>query len=171
MKTKAMILLALTVLTVSTSGCCRTCRNWLQRGSLCGTSTVAPATMGAPVALGTPMVQPQYVQPQMAAPPQQVVMPQANVQCVPQCIPMCQPCCDPCATMCSPCGPAMWSGGYMEGACCEGGVPVQGYDSGATMVPSTQQPTLPQTFMPGGSQQITPGPAEVNYPPSTKPAN
>jgi hypothetical protein len=169
MKAKATILLALAIVTIANAGCCRTCRNWLQRGSLCGTTTVAPATMGAPVALGTP-----YVQPQMAAPMQQVVMPQANCQCMPQCVPMCQPCCDPCATMCSPCGPGTWSGGYMESGCCEGAAPATGYDSGTTIVPSTQQPTLPPgtTYAPlGGTSLTDPGPATVNYPESTKSAN
>lgn len=169
MKAKATILLALAVITVANAGCCRTCRNWLQRGSLCGTRTAAPATMAAPVALGTPYVQPQFVQPQVAAPAQQVVMPQANCQCVPQCIPMCQPCCDPC--MCSPCGPSMWSGGYIDSGCCEQAVPATGYDSGATLVPSTTQPSLPQTYVPqGGASLADPGPAQVNYPQSTRPA-
>jgi hypothetical protein len=164
MKVKVTILLALAVITLANAGCCRTCRNWLQRGSLCGTKTAAPAVMGAPMALGTPYAQPQYVQPQMAAPMQQMVMPQANCQCVPQCIPMCQPCYDPCSNMCSPCGPSMWSGGYMGSGCCEETTtPATGYDSGATMVPSTQQPSLPQTFMPQGSSIMNdPGPARGN---------
>lgn len=173
MKAKVLIVLALTVCTVSTSGCAR-CRNWLHRGSLCGTKTAAPAVMGSPVALGTPMVQPQFVQPQMAAPVPQMAMPQANCQCVPQCVPMCNPCCDPCATMCSPCGPAMWSGGYMDSGCCEEASPATGYDSGATLVPNTTQPSLPQTFAPQGSTSLTdpgPAPARVNYPESTRPAN
>jgi hypothetical protein len=175
MKAKATILLALAVVTIANAGCCRTCRNWLQRGSLCGTTTAAPATMGTPVALGTPMVQPQFVQPQMAAPMQQVVMPQANCQCQPQCVPMCQPCCDPCANMCSPCGPSTWSGGYMDSSCCGDASTGTTYDSG-TVVPGTSQPALPPgtTFAPSGGTGLDPGPAQsrgVNFPSSIRPAN
>jgi hypothetical protein len=175
MKARLAILLVLAVVTIANAGCCRTCRNWLQRGSLCGTTTAAPATMGTPVALGTPMVQPQFVQPQMAAPMQQVVMPQANCQCAPQCVPMCQPCCDPCANMCSPCGPSTWSGGYMDSGCCGDVSTGTTYDSGATVVPGTSQPTLPPgtTFAPQGTSITDPGPApnSVNFPSSVKPAN
>lgn len=179
MRSNVVILLALAVCTtVGSSGCTR-CRNFLHRGSLCGTKTVAPAMMGSPVALGTPYVQqPQYFQPQMAAPMPQMAMPQANCQCapqcVPQCIPQCQPCYDPCANLCSPCGQGSWSGGYMESGsmgsgCCEEGTPATGYESG-TIVPSTQQPSLPSTYLPpGGSSLTDPGPAQVNYPESTKP--
>lgn len=186
MRTNVMVMLALAVLTAANVGCCcGRCRNWLNRGSLCGTSTVAPAAVGTPVALGTPFVQqPQFVQPQVAAPVMQpMVMPQANCQCapqcipqcvpqcVPQCIPMCQPCCDPCASMGLPCGPGTWSGGYgyMDNGCCEeAGAPISTYEGG-TMVPSTQQPSLPQTYgPPTGSSLTDPGPARVNYPDSTK---
>jgi hypothetical protein len=177
MRTNVWIVLALALVTTASSGCCGPCRNWLRRGSLCGTTTAAPAVMGAPVALGTP-----YVQQPMAAPMQQVVMPQANCQCapqcvpqcMPQCVPMCQPCCDPCASMCSPCGPSTWSGGYMDGGCCEGTTSGEVYDSG-TVVPSNQQPSLPQTFVPQGTTPLTspdPGPRTgVNYPESAKPSN
>jgi hypothetical protein len=126
--------------------------------------------------LGTPMAQPQYMQPQMAAPMQQVVMPQANCQCVPQCVPMCQPCCDPCATMCSPCGPGTWSGGYMDSGCCGEVSTDATYDSGTTITPSTSQPTLSpgQTYVPQGTSLTNPdpGPASnrVNFPSSIKPA-
>jgi hypothetical protein len=174
MKARLAILLVLAVVTIANAGCCRTCRNWLQRGSLCGTTTAAPATMGTPVALGTPMVQPQFVQPQMAAPMQQAVMPQANCQCQPQCVPMCQPCCDPCANMCSPCGPSTWSGGYMDSGCCGDASTGTTYDSGTTIVPGTSQPTLPSgtTFAPSGGTSLDPGPAQnrVNFPSSIKPA-
>jgi hypothetical protein len=173
MRTNVWIVLALALVTTASSGCCGPCRNWLRRGSLCGTTTAAPAMMGAPVALGTP-----YVQQPMAAPMQQMVMPQANCQCapqcMPQCVPMCQPCCDPCASMCSPCGPSTWSGGYMDGGCCEGSTPANVYDSG-TSVPSSQQPSLPQnqTYgVPGGTPLTDPGPRTgVNYPESAKPSN
>ena len=177
MRSNGLILLALAVLTSANAGGCAKCRNWLHRGSLCGTKTVAPAMMGSPVALGTPYVQqPQYIQPQMAAPMQQMVMPQANCQCapqcVPQCVPQCQPCYDPCANMCSPCGPGTWSGGYMDSGCCEGATTDSGYESG-TIVPSTQQPTLPSTtYAPQGGSPLTgpdPGPSRVNFPESAKP--
>jgi hypothetical protein len=174
MRLNVLIMLALAVLTAANAGCCGPCRNWLNRGSICGTRTAAPAVMAAPVALGTP-----YIQPQMAAPMQQMVMPQPNCQCVPQCapqcmpqcMPACQPCCDPCAPMCSPCGTG-WSGGYMDSGCCEQGTPA--YDSG-TMVPDTGQPQIPATtFVPGGPGITTdpgPAPARVNFPESTKPSN
>ena len=178
MRVNVLILLALSAVTAANSGC-TSCRNWLHRGSICGTRTAAPAMMGSPVALGTPYVQqPQFMQP-MAAPMQQMVMPQANCQCAPQCMPTCQPmspcqpCCDPCANMCSPCGPSTWSGGYMDGGCCEESTtPASTYDGG-TIVPSTQQPSLPSTYVPQGSSPLTtdPGPARVNYPESTKPAD
>lgn len=183
MRSNGLILLALAVVTAANTGCCGSCRNWLNRGSLCGTKTAAPAMMGSPVALGTPYVQqPQYMQPQMAAPMQQMVMPQANCQCapqcVPQCIPQCQPCCDPCMNMCSPCGSGGWSGGYMDSGsmdsgCCGGATTDSGYESG-TMVPSTGQPTLPSTtYAPQGGSSLTdpgPAPATVNFPESTKPS-
>lgn len=168
MRTNVLIVLALAVLTSATAGCCNTCRNWLRRGSLCGTTTSAPATIGAPVALGTP-----YIQPQMAAPVQQMVMPQANCQCMPQCmpqcVPVCQPCCDPCATMCPPCDPCSTSTGYLDSGCCGQMAPATGYES-STSVPTTSMPTLPQTYTPQGSSNIgDPGPARVNYPESAKP--
>ncbi len=179
MRVNVLIALALSALTVANSGC-TSCRNWLHRGSICGTKTAAPAMMGSPVALGTPYVQqPQYMQP-MAAPMQQMVMPQANCECAPQCMPTCQPtcqpCCDPCANMCSPCGPSTWSGGYMDGGCCEESTtPTSTYDSGTTIVPSTQQPSLPSTYVPQGSSPLTspdPGPStRVNFPESAKPAD
>ncbi len=181
MRVKVLIMLALAVFTAANVGCCNRCRNWLHRGSLCGTTKVAPPMMGSPVALGTPYVQqpqqylqPQYIQPQMAAPAmQQFAVPQSNCQCVPQCVPMCQPCYDPCANMCSPCGPGNWSGGYMESGCCEEMTsPSTGYESG-TYVPSTQQPTLPPgTYAPQGGTSLTdPGPARVNYPESDEEDN
>ena len=181
MRVNVLILLALSAVTAANSGC-TSCRNWLHRGSICGTKTAAPAMMGSPVALGTPYVQqPQFMQP-MAAPMQQMVMPQANCQCAPQCMPTCQPmspcqpCCDPCANMCSPCGPSTWSGGYMDGGCCEESTtPASTYDGGTstydsgTIVPSPQQPSLPSTYTPPPTND--PGPARVNYPDSAKPAD
>ena len=88
---KMPILLVLVVLTTANTGCCARFRNWLHRGSPCGTTTVAPAMMGAPVALGTPVPAPQAAPamvPYMApAPMQQVVVPQPQY-CCPQPVPM-----------------------------------------------------------------------------------
>jgi len=141
---KLTILLALAAVTLS-SGCTRCCgraRNWFHRGSPCGT-TVAPAVLGAPLAMGTPMATPvcaPMASPMMTAP---MCMEQA---------PMCMPCvpCDPCA---DPCGGAMsmgYMGGYTsDGMCCDG----------AGSMPTTMSPG---TVIVPGTQQVLPGPVMEN---------
>ena len=135
---KLTILLALAA-TAASSGCCNCgigrCRNWFSKGSPCGT-TVAPAVLGAPLAMGTPLatpvsvpyMQPQYAQPMMSAP-----------VCVDQ-APMCPPCPDQCYDPCASGAMTMgYMGGYTsEAPCCDGssGMP-------ATMQPGTTY-TVPQ---------------------------
>ena len=135
---KTGILLALVVVTIVTSGCCRSCRNFFRRGAPCGTAAIAPPMMGAPRPLGSPFVaapQPtQVVVPQM-------VMPQAGCCCEPM-VPPCQ-CCDPCPNPCVPCesgyiggdcgcsngevvGQGEWFGGYVEGSGTQDGFVPQG---------------------------------------------
>ena len=113
-------LLALLTLTVVTSGCCQTCRNFFRRGAPCGTATLAPPMMGAPRPLGSPYVSvpPQPVQ-SIVPPtlvPQQGFGCQPAVPCCQPCQPCCEPCptqcCDPCQTNCVPMG-----SGYMGPEC------------------------------------------------------
>ena len=136
-----LILLMLVAVTATTAGCTR-CRNLFRRGSpCCGTSTVAPAMMGAPVAISAPTVAapptrvipqvvPQVV-PQIMTP--QVVVPQQQVPCCPQV-------CPPCATPCVPCDPCRgceqgcvgatgeWFGGYVGDATCPNCGPTTTYE-------------------------------------------
>jgi hypothetical protein len=147
MKSRMLFVVALAALTVGNTGCTRF-RNWLHRGSRCGTTTVAPAMMGAPVALGTPYVAPQATQ---------VVVPQATCECVP----MCPPCSDPCETICCPDGAAM-SSGYWDGDCMDS-TSVPTYDSGTITPAPTPAPSGQQTFSsPGGITTPTPGPLGTN---------
>ena len=159
---KILILLALAVLTTANTGCCARFRNWLHRGAPCGTSTIAPAMMGAPVALGTPVAAPRVapvMAPAMApAPVQQVIVPQP-IYCCPQPVPCCPPCqYDPCQTGVVP----GWQGGCLEDGvtapCCESGF-VTNYEEGY-LVPGT----VPGTGMPEGSdsRNADPGPVREN---------
>ena len=120
---KLLILLALAVLMTANVGCCSgSFRNWLHRGSPCGTATVAPTMMGAPMILGSQLQAPQ-VAPTMApfmapAPMQQVMVPQP-MYCCPQPVPCCPPALPPCPQyQYDPCQAGVmpgWSGSYMEG--------------------------------------------------------
>jgi hypothetical protein len=124
-----MILLALAALTLTNSGCTRCfgrCRNLFHKGSPCGTA-VAPAVLGAPLAMGTPFSMP--VAAPMAAPMMSAPM------CVEQ-APVCMPC-DPCADPCSGGMSMGYLGGFTsDGACCEstGAIPM-------TVAPTTAAPT------------------------------
>ena len=183
MKARNMFVLALAIISIANVGCCARFRNWLHRGSPCGTTTVAPAMMGSPVALGTPYVAPQQLAPQMMQP---MVMPQANCQCapqqcvpqcapqcvpqqcMPQCMPMCQPSFDPCSNMCNPCESGTWSGGYLEGN--SGGcLPTEGMQGTETTENGSYIPAPSisgqETYAPQGSV-ISPGPAPTtsNFP-------
>lgn len=154
---KTLILLALVALTTANTGCCTRFRNWLHRGSRCGTTTIAPAMMGAPVALGTPVAAPQAapaMAPVMApAPMQQVVVPQP-AYCCPQPVECCPPCeYDPCQSGYMPGMP----GGYLEGGmmapceCGAGGTYGEGY-----LVPGTETPLDSNTY------KADPGPVREN---------
>ena len=144
---KLTILLALAALTASNAGCCcGVCgrvRNWFHKGSPCGTA-MAPAVLGAPLAMGTPlatpvaqpMMQPMMAQPMMSAP--------ICVEQAPVCPQMCVPC-DPC----DPCGGGSVSTGYggygSEGCGCDGsssGVPMT-IESGSSGVPIQSGQVLP----------------------------
>jgi hypothetical protein len=123
---KLTILLGLAVLTASNAGCCcGRIRNWFHKGSPCGTA-VAPAVLGAPLAMGTPMMSAPMSQPIMSAP-----MMSAPI-CVeaPQCVMPCDPCADPCAT-----GQVVGYGGMM-GCDCNGGM-------GATLAPTAGTIVMP----------------------------
>jgi hypothetical protein len=98
---KFTVLLAVAVLAASSTGCCcGKIRNWFHKGSPCGTS-VAPAVLGAPLAMGTPMTFP------TSAP----MAPAMCVQAQPQCCVPCNPCCDPC----DPCASGQMTTGYLGG--------------------------------------------------------
>lgn len=138
---KLTILLALAALTATSGGCAGCigrCRNLFHRGSPCGTS-VAPAVLGAPLAMGTPVSQPapMMAAPMMTAPMAAPMVMNPGVCCEP-CIP-CLPC-DPC----DPCGSGSVTMGY-GGDCCDGG---------AVMT----SPAPAGTYIPGGAGTITPSP-------------
>jgi hypothetical protein len=144
---KLTILLALVAVTAS-SGCTRCCigrcRNWFHKGSPCGT-TVAPAVLGAPLAMGTPYTTPVSI-PMQAPMGTPLMTAPMCVEQTPVCPPMCMPC-DPCA---DPCASGAMNMGYMggytsDGACCDGsttGVPME-MTPGATMSVQPSQ-TVPQ---------------------------
>ncbi|MEM8945075.1 MAG: hypothetical protein AAGD11_07820 [Planctomycetota bacterium] len=150
---KMLILLALTVLAASTSGCCRSrvCRNLLRRGSPCGGTTLAaPAMLGGAIPLGNPVslpaapqvVQPQFVQPQIVQ-PQIIAQPNCNCQ---QAAPIC---CEPCPTQCVPCDPCVTGGtGYIGADCgCETTAPGEyfgGYLEGSSPPPVMGGAVVPQ---------------------------
>ena len=157
---KLTILLALAAITAS-SGCSNCCcigrvRNWFHKGSPCGT-TVAPAVLGAPLAMGTPLAQPVAApfayqqQPMMTAP---TMAPQVYVEqpamCCPPCDPCANPCIDPCADPCSGAVNMGYMGGYTsEGACCG--------DGSATMAPMQM---APMQVSPGTTGTVQPQPLE-----------
>ena len=182
---KTAILLALLVVTIATSGCCRTCRNFFRRGAPCGTTTVAPPMMGAPRPLGSPYVaapQPtQVVMPQNQVVVPQMMVPQQPACCCPQPVPQCCPpqccppqCCEPCPPCCMPCetGCVEGVGNYMGSDCgCPGGEVVGqgewfgGYVEGSTtttVIPQTNSTVLPQTNP--GTYRNDPGPMNNRKP-------
>ncbi len=158
-----LILLTLALLTASSVGCASRCRNLFRRGSPCfGTAKVAPAMIGAPLAIAAPVRQ--------AAPVvQPMVMPQMMMQqpvCCPQPAPACVPCCDPCPSDCSPCESGIqgegYFGGYYDGASVNGGCQNCGgtptfeqgvMPQGAMVVPGPEQGTLDTPNDPGPSTQ------------------
>ncbi len=133
---KMLILLALVVVTTANAGCCGRFRNWLHRGSPCGTRTIAPAMIGAPLAIGSPFV------PQAAT---QIVVPQQPQYCCPQEV----PCCPQYNTGCCV---EEFSGGVVGDCNCGG---VTSYDEGY-LVPGTETPIDPRTY------EEDPGPAREN---------
>jgi hypothetical protein len=137
------ITLALAVVMTANVGCCSSsCRNWLHRGSPCGTTLAAPAVMAAPVVYGAPLQAPQAapaMAPFMAPAPMQQVMPPQQMMCCPQQIPCCPqpiPCCPP--MQYDPCPGGYMSGSYMEGDISECG-PMTSYDEGY-LVPGSETP-------------------------------
>ena len=130
---KLTILLAVAVLTASNAGCCcGKIRNWFHKGSPCGTA-VSPAILGAPLAMGTPM---------MSSPMPMMTSAPMCVEAQPQCVMPCDPCADPCAN-----GQMMtgYLGGYTSG--------MAGCDCNGT----TQG-----TFVPNNGVIITPSPGGDN---------
>ena len=162
-----IFLLTLVVVTIGTSGCGRSCRNFFRRGTPCGTAALAAPMMGAPRPLGRAFVtapQPTQVAPQMIMP--QFVRPQPDCCCQ-----QAQPqCCDPCNNQsgfgggfdcgCTPCE----SGGYVDGDCGCGGENVgQGEWFGGYIEGSEPQ----GNFVPQGSgtseiYSSDPGPVDEN---------
>ncbi len=102
---KMLILLALAILTVSSTGCSR-CRGLFRRGSPCGgTRLAAPPMLGGAIPLGNPVALQQAPQ----------IVPQGILSqpCCEQAAPMC---CEPCPTECAP-----GDSGYSSGDCgCQG---------------------------------------------------
>ena len=130
---KLTILLGLAVVIGSNTGCCcGKIRNWFHKGSPCGTS-MAPAVLGAPLAMGTPMSMPMTM-PVMSSP-------QMCVEAAPQCCVPCDPCYDPCGSGQMTTG---YLGGHMSGgADCD-------CDSGQG------------TYIPNGAVMVSPGPLGDN---------
>lgn len=122
---KLTILLAVAALAASSTGCCGRLRNLFHKGSPCGT-VMAPAMIGAPVAMSSPVM----TTPCMQAP----------ACCVP---------CDPCADPCSQGVSTGYFGSYVDGgsSCgCAGG-------GETTFVPSASAPAaaIPTYPGPGGN--------------------
>lgn len=138
---KLTILMALATTIAASSGCSSCigrCRNLFHRGSPCGTA-MAPAVMGAPLAMGTPMTSAPMV---MGAPMMSGPM---CVEQAPMCMPV-DPCMDPCA---DPCNSGMMTMGY------GGGFPAaEGCNCGDGGGVSTM---APMTVAPGGMLP-SPGP-------------
>jgi hypothetical protein len=135
---KLTILMALASALAASSGCSSCigrCRNLFHKGSPCGTAMAAPAVLGAPLAMGTPMAQPMMGAPMMAGP---MCVPQA-----PMCMPV-DPCMDQCVDPCAdPCANGMVTMGYGGGGYATGGESCNcaGGDGGAIM--SAPMNTLP----------------------------
>ena len=136
---KVTFLLIAALAVASTSGCGKM-RSWCHRGSPCGTTTVAPAVLGAPIAVSAPIAAPAATAPIVAAPAPAIVgggcgcctpAPCCPTPCPTPCVP-CQTPCTPCCE--TPCGDGWMAGssGYFQsqGACssCADGAPVAGYD-------------------------------------------
>ena len=132
MSSAPIILALLLVALPATVGCTR-CRNFFHRGAACGTTTVAPATLSAPVALTNPAQQPAApaapapatAAPTMVAPPV-ICCPQPCFPCVP---------CDPCV----PCEPYCVEEGCIEEGCSDCS-PITTYDGTYPVQPSTTDP-------------------------------
>lgn len=128
---KLTVLLAVTVFAASSTGCCcGRIRNWFHKGSPCGT-TMTPAVLGAPLAMGTPMTYP-------------VSAPMAPMAAPTMCVQAAQPCCVPCDPCCNPCDPCAtgqvtsgyWGGNMTSGGeCCNNG--------GGMMMPTEQMMVSP----------------------------
>jgi len=158
---KMLVLLALAVVTAGSVGCAGRFRHMFRRGSPCvGTARVAPAAIGATLAIAAPISAP-------APRAQPLVMPQVIQQpaCCPQPGPACEPC-DPCPTYCSPCDSAStgeYFGGYVDSSIVEGDCQNCGsnttYDQG-TIVPGSE---IPAAAAPeGSSTRQDPGPTTEN---------
>ena len=108
---KTLILLALAMLTISSTGCCKgRLRNLFRRGAPCGgTRLAAPAMLGGAIPLGLP------------AGLRQPVIPQGVVAQPGVCCEQSAPMCEPCPTECVPCDQGYIGGdsGYIgEGGDC-----------------------------------------------------
>ena len=116
---KLLIMLAIAVIAMPSTGCGGRIRNWWHRGAPCGT-VVAPATLGAPLAIGRP------VRPMMVSQPE--------CCCPPEC---CEPCCDPCE-----CPGSEWTTSYSDSGCTDcASAPVTTYSDDYTL-PTTPSSTL-----------------------------
>ncbi|MEM9353609.1 MAG: hypothetical protein AAGA92_11400 [Planctomycetota bacterium] len=155
MRNTLLVVVAALVLLPGCSGTRRCVRNLVYRGAPCGTQTVTPATLTAPVALSnpaapTPVAAPLAVAP--AQPPAAVVQP--PVVCCPQQAPVCCPpvCCPPVCPAPVCCEPQVCQPQVCQPYCVEDRVIDQGCsecmpsDGGPVMVPSGGM-----TF-PGGTQ-------------------
>lgn len=133
---KLTTLLLVAVLIASTTGCGGKIRSWFHRGSPCGTTTVAPAVLGAPLAINAPAAAPAVTTPMFAAP---AVVSGGCCQAAPVCATPCVPCDSGCGNCCDvPCGDCgcadpsgviCGSSGYASGCSdCVGGTAVEPYE-------------------------------------------
>jgi len=141
---KMLILSALALLTIASTGCCNRCRNLFRRGAPCGGTTLAaPPMLGGAIPLGNPMALPRMV-------PQNVI---AQPNCCPQdccqpAMPMCQPCCpQDCPSDCVPCDGV--SGGYLGAGGSDCGCPTNPGEYFGGYVGDSAPPMMEGAVVPG----------------------
>lgn len=136
MMRKLLILMAVAVVAMPSVGCASRCRNLFRRGAPCGT-TVTPAALSAPLAIGRPF---------------RSMVTTPSVECCNESSPVCEDSCDNCENG--------WTTGYADGACSECGAtaPVTSYDEGYVVPSTTSSTVAPQ----GSSPRYDPGPADAH---------
>ncbi len=140
MMRKLLILMAVAMVTLPPVGCGR-CRRLFHRGAPCGT-TVAPALLSAPLAIGRPFATPVVSSPVAS-----------SESCCCESAPVCSSC-----GSCSECQNGWTTSGYADSGCaeCGSGGPATTYDG--TYIESTPSTVVPQS----SSDRYDPGSAGKN---------